>query len=58
MAKETTSLLPDLPPAEYEALKTDIKENGVLVAVEVDEFGIILDGQNRARACRDLGIND
>jgi ParB-like chromosome segregation protein Spo0J len=57
MAKETTSLLPDLP-AEYEALKTDIKENGVLVAVEVDEFGIILDGQNRARACRDLGIND
>src|SRR5262249_54251561 len=24
----------------------------------IDEFGIIIDGHNRARACRELGIND
>jgi hypothetical protein len=44
--------------AGFEALKQDIAERGVLVAVVVDEFGAILDGHNRARACRELGIND
>jgi ParB-like chromosome segregation protein Spo0J len=55
---EKYQLLPDLPPEQYEALKADIGERGVMVPVDVDEFGVILDGHHRARACRELGIND
>jgi ParB-like chromosome segregation protein Spo0J len=51
-------VLPDLPTDQYEALKADIAEHGVTVAVEVDEFGQVLDGHNRVRVCRELGIND
>jgi ParB-like chromosome segregation protein Spo0J len=55
---EKYQLLPELRPEEFEALKQDIAERGVVVPVVVDEFGAILDGHNRARACRELGIND
>jgi hypothetical protein len=55
---EQYQMLPELPPEQFEALKADIAERGVLVPVIVDEFGAILDGHNRARACRELGIND
>lgn len=48
--------MPDLSPAEYEALKADIAANGVLVPIEVDENGAILDGHNRQRICAELGI--
>lgn len=49
-----------LTPIEYEALKADIAENGVLVPVEVDENGNILDGHHRVRAWEELraeGVN-
>lgn len=55
---ERYQMLPPLPPDQFAALKADIAKNGVLVPVEVDEFGNILDGHHRARACRELGIND
>jgi ParB-like chromosome segregation protein Spo0J len=55
---EKYQLLPALPPEQFEALKADIAERGVVVPVLVDEFGAIIDGHNRARACRELGIND
>ena len=55
---EKYQLLPELMREQYEALKKDIAELGVIVPVIVDEFGAILDGHNRARACRELGIND
>jgi len=55
---EKYQLLPELPPEQFEALKADIAERGVVVPVVMDEFGTILDGHNRARACRELGIND
>jgi len=55
---EKYQLLPELPPEQFEALKADIAERGVVVPVVMDEFGAILDGHNRARACRELGIND
>jgi len=58
MTKEKYQLLPELPPEQFEALKADIAERGVVVPMVVDEFGAILDGHNRARACRELGIND
>jgi ParB-like chromosome segregation protein Spo0J len=55
---EKYQLLPPLPPEQFEALKADIAERGVVVPVLVDEFGAIIDGHNRAKACRELGIND
>lgn len=51
-------LFDPLAPEEYEALKADIARRGVLVPVEMDEEGNILDGHHRARACRELGIRD
>jgi hypothetical protein len=51
-------VMPPLSDAEYEALKADIAECGVLVPVEYDEYGNILDGHHRVRACRELGIKD
>jgi len=50
--------MPDLSPDEYEALKQDIEARGVLVPVEYDENGNILDGHHRVRACEELGIDD
>jgi ParB-like nuclease domain len=55
---EKYQMLPELPREQFEELKRDIAERGVVVPVIVDEFGAILDGHNRARACRELGIND
>ena len=54
----TYQALPDLDAAAYELLRADIAARGVLVAVEVDEAGAILDGHHRVRACRELGIAD
>ena len=53
-------VMPDLTPIEYEALKADIEERGVLVPVEVDESGAILDGHHRVKAWQQLrseGVN-
>jgi hypothetical protein len=49
---------PDLAPADYEALKADIKDHGVQVAVEYDQDGNIIDGHHRVRACEELGLKD
>lgn len=46
--------MPDLGDAEYQALKSDIAENGVLVPIELDENGDILDGHHRLRAWEEL----
>ena len=48
-------LFPLMTQAEYEELKNDIKVNGLLVAIWIYE-GKIIDGRNRDRACRELGI--
>ena len=55
MDKTPYQIFPDLSPDEYEALKADIAEHGVLVPVEYDEAGNILDGHHRVRACEELG---
>ncbi len=49
-------LMPALSDAQYEALKADIQERGVQVAIEFDEVGNVLDGHHRLQACRELGI--
>lgn len=51
-------LLPLLTEEEYNALKADIAERGVLVSVEYDENGNILDGYHRVKACEELGIKE
>jgi ParB-like chromosome segregation protein Spo0J len=47
-------LLPPLSPDEYAALKADIAKHGILVAVELDEHGHLLDGRHRVRAWQEL----
>ena len=47
-------VMPDLTPIEYEALKADIAEKGVLIPVEMDESGELLDGHHRRRAWEEL----
>jgi N6-adenosine-specific RNA methylase IME4 len=51
-------VLPDLLPEEYEQLKSDIQQRGVMVPIEYDEIGNILDGHHRVKACIELGITE
>jgi ParB-like nuclease domain len=48
-------VLPPLSPEEYAALKADIAARGVLVPVEYDEEGQILDGFHRVQICQEVG---
>ena len=49
-------LLPPLPDEQYAALKADICAKGVLMPIECDEAGAIIDGYGRKQACEELGI--
>lgn len=49
-------LLPDLTPEEYEALRADIAENGVELAVAVDDDGNVIDGHHRKAIAEELGV--
>lgn len=51
-------LLPPLSPEDYAALEADIIARGVLVPVEYDEAGNILDGHHRVQICESLGLVD
>jgi hypothetical protein len=57
MTNKYQVILP-LNSEEYAHLKRDIAENGVLIPVEYDEDGNILDGHHRVQACQELGITD
>ena len=58
MSSGRYQMLPPLSAEEYETLKAGIAERGVLVPVEYDEEGNILDGYHRVQACGELGIAD
>src|SRR4051794_660967 len=47
--------VPTLAEDEYQALKADIRERGLLVPLEVTASGQLLDGRARLRAARELG---
>lgn len=47
-----------LASTDFERLKADIEENGVLVPLLINAAGKLLDGHNRLRACIDLGLED
>jgi len=50
----TYQLFPDLTDEEYQALKDSIAQYGVLVPIDVDDEGNILDGHHRVRAWNEL----
>jgi site-specific DNA-methyltransferase (adenine-specific) len=50
-------VLPDLSPADYEALRDDIAEHGLTYPPVVDEYGTIVDGHQRRRALEELGLD-
>jgi hypothetical protein len=54
----TYQVMPPLSDAEYHELKADIAARGVMVPLEYDESGNVLDGHHRERACKELGITD
>ncbi len=51
-------LLPPLSDEDFAALEASIIEHGVLVPVEYDEEGNILDGHHRVQVCEKLGLVD
>lgn len=53
----TYQFLPPLLPDELAALRADIEARGVLVPVEKDETGAILDGHHRALIAESLGLD-
>ena len=50
-------VLPPLQEAAYQSLRADIERHGVLVPIDVDEEGEILDGHNRQAIADELGID-
>ena len=51
-------LLPEMTEEQYTALKADIADRGVMIPLEYDEAGNLLDGHHRLKACMELGITD
>lgn len=51
-------VMPPLSATEYAELKTDIQARGVMVPIEYDESGAVLDGHHRLKACQELGIKE
>ena len=51
-------VMPPLTADEYAELKSDIEQRGVMVPIEYDEHGNVLDGHHRLQICAELGIRD
>ncbi len=53
---EQYQLFDALRPEEYKALEQDIRKRGVLVPIELDDDGNILDGHNRVEIAKKHGL--
>jgi len=51
-------VMPELTAEEYQSLKDDIAERGVMIPIEYDESGNVLDGYHRSKVCAELGITE
>ena len=49
-------VMPPLSSEEYQELHDDIKVNGVLEPIHVDEEGVVIDGHHRSKIANELGI--
>ena len=58
VAVDMFQVMPPLSADEYAELKADIQARGVMVPIEYDESGNILDGHHRVKACNELGIKE
>lgn len=52
---EVANIFPLMNEQDYEALKSDIASNGLLEPIVVHR-GLVVDGRQRYRACKELGI--
>jgi hypothetical protein len=50
------ALFPDLPSADHEKLKDDVRANGQLQPIVITREGMLLDGRHRMKICHELGI--
>ena len=55
-ADKYSGLFPDLGGEDYKKLLESIREKGQLLPVAVNKDGILLDGHQRARVCKELSI--
>lgn len=53
---EYETLLPQLPPKEFEALKESIRTEGQHYPIVANSEGVILDGHNRFKICKELNV--
>lgn len=56
--RQDYQVMPPLTADEYAELKEDIRRRGVMVPIEFDEAGNVLDGHHRLQICAELGITD
>jgi N6-adenosine-specific RNA methylase IME4/ParB-like chromosome segregation protein Spo0J len=56
VAEPIYQLLPPLAQDDYDRLAADIRQRGVLVPIDVDESGNVLDGHHRLRIADSLGV--
>ena len=54
---EQTELVPRMAEGAYEAFRRDIKARGLQVPLEITGDGVVLDGRERLRAVRELGLD-
>ena len=55
-AHEHARLLPTLQGAAYQSFRDDIAQRGITNPLEITSDGIVLDGRERLRAARELGL--
>lgn len=53
---EVANIFPLMSGEEFDELKADIKQNGLLEPIWLHPDGCIIDGRNRHRACLDTGV--
>ncbi len=53
---EAANVFPMLPEDELQELAADIKANGLIHPIVLDEDGALIDGRNRLAACRMAGV--
>jgi len=49
-------VLPGLTPEQYDELREDIRKNGILIPILVDQWNVVIDGQHRLKIAKELGI--